>query len=328
MAYWRAAGSCAWWTSQERDGGGGQQAAAPGGLGQFGHGEPRHLAQAGLGEQRPVLPGDLGDDLVGHPVEHGDERDVVLLGGAQQVPGDGVGVARGRGDHHPDVGGADQLGGEGAVLGDEGVDVGRVEEGEARRQCLDGLDAQGARGIVLRGQRVVAGEAAPGVLPGHPHAGEAGQHARVAEPVAVLRMAHQHRRPGRRPQHARLAHASSHQGIDERGFPRAGRSPHHGQQGGLGLLEPGHQVVVELGEQFVAVGTRARGPLQGQGEACGGDAVAQGGECFEQLRPYVQGHHMRRMPNFMGFLKHMSTSARRQDIRDGRDDWDAGTVQA
>lgn len=69
-------------------------------------------------------------------------------------------------------------------------------------------------------------------------------------------------------------------------------------------------------------------PRQGQREACGGDTVAQGGECVEQLRPYVQGHHMRRMPNFGVFLKHMGMSARRQDTRDGRDDRGAGITSA
>ncbi len=245
-----------------------------------------------------------------HPVQHRDQADVVLLGGAQHVPGDGVGVAGCGGDHDPDVGGVDELGGEDPVVGDQGVDVGRVEEGEAGRQGLGGLDAQDARGV-LAGQQQVVGRV---LVVGHPDAGEVGQHPHSAEPVVILRMADEHRRPCRRPQHPRLADTPAHERVHQRGLAGSGGTPDDCcQQGRPGVSQPRHQVVVQLGEQFVAVGTRAGGPGEGQREACGGDTVAQGGECVEQLRPYVQGHHMRRMPNFRVILKHMSTSARRQD---------------
>ncbi len=108
----------------------------------------------------------------------------------------------------------------------------------------------------------------------------------------VLRMADEHRGAGRRPQHAGLADPAPDKGVDEGRLPRAGGAADDGQQGRFGFFQAGHQIVVELGEQFVAVGTRAWSPRQGQREACGGDTVAQGGECVEQLRPYVQGHHM------------------------------------
>lgn len=264
------------------------------------------MAQPGLGEQGAVLPGDLGDDLVRNAVEDAHERHVVLLRGAQEVPGHGVGVPCRRGDHDPDVGGADEFGGQDAVVGDQGVDIGRVQEGEAGRKGLRGLDAQEASAVLAGQQQVVRG-----LLMGHPHAREVGQYAHAAEPVMVLRVAHQHRRPGRRPQHARLADPLSHQRVDEGRLAGAGGTAHHCQQRCFGLSEPGHQIVVELGEELVAVGTRAWGPRQGQRKACGGDTVAQGGECVEQLRPYVQGHHMRRMPNFGGFMKHIDMPARR-----------------
>ena len=222
-----------------------------------------------------------------HSVEHSHEGDVELLGGAQHVPGDGVGVAGGGGDHDPDVGGADEFGGQDTVVGDQGVDVGRVEEGEAGREGLGGLDAQYACGVLAGEQQVVGG-----VLLGHPHAREVGQHSHPAEPVMVLRMADQHGGACRRPQHARFTDPPSHEGVHQRRFPGSGRPTHDGQKRRFGLPQPGHQVVVELREEFVAVGTRAWGPRQGQREACGGDTVAQGGECVEQLRPYVQGHHM------------------------------------
>ncbi len=302
--------------AQRGHGGGGQQAAAPGRLGQFGHGEAGHVAESGLGEEGAVLPGHLGDDLVGHPVQDGDQADVVLLGGAQHVPGDGVGVAGGGGDHDPDVGGADEFGGQDPVVGHQGIDVGGVQEGEAGRQGVGGLDAQHAGGV-LAGQEQVVRRV---LVVGHPYAREVGQHPHAAEPVVVLRMADQHGRPCRRPQHARLADAPAHEGVHQGGLPGPCGAAHDGQQRRLGVFQPGHQIVVELREQLVAVGTRACGPRQGQREACGGDTVAQGGECVEQLRPYVQGHHMRRMPNFRGILKHMSMPACRPDTRDGRGD--------
>lgn len=105
---------------------------------------------------------------MGHAVEDGDEGRVVLLGAAQQVPGHGVGVAGGGGDHDPDVGGADELGGEYAVVGDEGVDVGRVEEGEPAGQVAGGLDAQDVLAVVG------GGEAPRSVSSGH-----CGTHTRV-----------------------------------------------------------------------------------------------------------------------------------------------------
>ncbi|BFO21624.1 hypothetical protein SHKM778_80120 [Streptomyces sp. KM77-8] len=261
---------------------------------------------------------------MGYAVENGHQGDVVLLGGAQHVPGDGVGVAGGGGDHDPDVGGGDEFGGEDAVVGDEGVDVGRVQEGEAGRQGVGGLDPQHPRGVLAGQQQVVGG--VPVV--GHPHACEVGQHPHSAEPVVVLRMADKYRCACRGPQHPRLADPVAHQGVHQGGLSGPGGPADDGQQRRRGVSQPGHQVVVQLGEQFVAVGTRACGTREGQREACGGDTVAQGGECVEQLRPYVQGHHMRRMPNFRGILKHMSMSARRQDTRDGRGDRDVRTGQA
>ncbi len=131
-------------------------------LGELRDREPRYVAEAGAGEEGLVLAGDVGDDLVGDAVEDGDEGGVVLLRGAQEVPGDGVGVAGRGGDHHPDVRGADEPGGEFAALDDEGVDVGCVEEGEPGGEGVGLLDAQGApaAGAVVAG--LVAGGVAVG----------------------------------------------------------------------------------------------------------------------------------------------------------------------
>lgn len=91
---------------------------------------------------------------------------------------------------------------------------------------------------------------------------------------------------------AGLTDLAPHQGVDERRLSGAGGTAHHGKQRRLWLTQSGHQIVVELREEFVPVRTRAWRSREGEREACGGHTVAQGGECVEQLGPYVQGHHM------------------------------------
>lgn len=211
------------------------------------------------------MPGDLGDELVGDPVEDADEGGVVFLGGAQEVPGDGVGVAGGGGDHHPDVGGGDEFGGEQAVAGDQGVDVGGVEEGEAAGQGRGGLDAQdggvGAAGVVVL---VEVGAGAAAVVPGGVRdAGEAGQDAAGAEPVVVVGVADQDRGAGGGAQHARFADLPSDQGVDQGGLAGAGGAADDREEGRLGGAEARQQVVVELGEEFVAVDAGSGGAGHG-----------------------------------------------------------------
>lgn len=222
--------------AQGGDGGGRQEAAAAGGLGQFGDGEARYVAESGLGEQGPVLAGDLGDHLVGHSVEDGDEGRVVLLGAAQQAPGHGVGVAGGGGDHDPDVGGADEPGGEHAVVGDEGVDVGRVEEGEPAGQVAGGLDAQDVFVVVGGGEGPELCVVGP---PWRPYAGEVGQDSGPGEPAVVLRVADEYGGAGRGPQHPGLADLPPDEGIDEGRLPGTGRPADHGEQGASGSRSRG-----------------------------------------------------------------------------------------
>lgn len=213
-------------------------------------------------------------------------------------------------------------------MGDEGVDVGRVEEGEPAGQVAGGLDAQD---VFV----VVGGDKGPGLgvvgSPWHPYAGEVGQDAGPGEPAVVLRVADEYGGAGRGSQNPGLADLPPDEGIDEGRLPCAGRPADDGEQGGFGVSQPGHEIVVELREELCPVGTRTRRPRERERKTRGGDTVAQRGECVEQLRPYVQGHHMRRMPNFGGFLKHMDVSARRcgpSGPWDGRDDWGAGITSA
>ncbi len=295
---------------QRGDGAGGQQSAAAGRFGEFGDGEARYVAQSGLGEQGPVLAGDLGEHLVRHPVQDGDEGGLVLLGGAQEVPGDGVGVPRGGGDHHPDVGGADEFGGECPVVDHEGVDVGGVEDGEAARQAGDGLDPDLAGLVAALGSDVAAARAPGGgsggrvvVLVRHPEPHQVGQYAHPGEPVVVVGVADEHRCAGGRAQHAGFADLAPHEGVDEGGLTGPGGPADHGEQGRLGRLQARYEVVVELRQQLGSGLTGPWGAGQGQRQTYGRDPVAQGGQGIEQLRPNIQGHHMRRMPNLGPFLK-------------------------
>ncbi len=241
------------------------------------------------------------------PVEDGDEGGSVLLGGAQQVPGDGVGVPRGGGDHHPDVGGADELGGECPVLDHQGVDVGGVEDGEPARQAGNGLDPHLA-GRVGFGRSAVAGPGSGGgghlLLPvRHPDPHQVGQYAHSGEPVVVIRMADEHRCTRGRAQHPGFADLSADEGVDEGGLTGPGGPADDGEHRRLGRLQPGYEVVVELREQLGSGLAGARSAGQGQRQTHGRDPVAQGGQGIEQLRPNIQGHHMRRMPNLGPFLK-------------------------
>ncbi len=305
-------------------GGGGQQpAAAARGLGQFGDGEAGDGAESGGGEHRRVLPRDVGRDLVRHPVQDGDERDVVLLGRTQQVPGHGVRVPGGGGDEHPDVGGADQLGGQLAVAGDEGVDVGGVEEGEAAGQGVVGLDAQGGRRAVLLVRAVAAllrlrlppppfspPIGACRLLRGHPDPAQLRQHPQPREPVVVVGVAHQYGRTRGRSQHSGRRDPPPDERVDESGLPGPRGAPDDGEQRRFGGPQPGHQVVVELRQQLDTAEARAGRAWKGERETCGVYTVTQCGQCVEQSGPYVQGRHMCRMPNFVGFLKRMAIGAR------------------
>lgn len=249
------------------------------------------------------MPADVVRDLVRDSVEDGGEGDVVLLGGAQQVPGQRVGVAGGGGDQDPDVGRADQLGGEFTVAGDQGVDVGGVEEGQAARERVVAFQPEfGPGGLAAVGGVVVA----PDPLAYGPGARQPGQHARVGEPGAVLGMAHQHRRTGGGAQDTRFADTTADKRVDKSRLARACRSADDREQRRLGRGQPRYQVVVQLGQEFLPGAAGAAGSGQREGEARGLDAVAQRGQRVDQLWPYVQDRHNGRMPHIGAFTKRIS----------------------
>ncbi len=66
----------------------------------------------------------------GYAVDDDGEGRTALTGRAQVIPRHRIGVAGSRRDEQPQVGGAEQLGRQ-LVVGDlDGIDVGRVEDGE------------------------------------------------------------------------------------------------------------------------------------------------------------------------------------------------------
>ncbi len=189
-----------------------------------------------------------------------DERD----GGAavarrlQHVPRHRVGVARGGRHEQPRVGRGQQLPGERPVGLHDGVDVGRVEEGEPRRERV------GRRQLEPAGRRVAAGRA-----------GEAREDAVVLEPAHVAGVAHQHRRSRRRPQHAGRADLRAHQRVHERRLAGARRAAHDHQQRRVHLAQPRQQVVADLAGQLVAHAPRLRRGGRVERERHGAQLVAQ-----------------------------------------------------
>ncbi|GFE24639.1 hypothetical protein Sliba_50920 [Streptomyces nigrescens] len=154
---------------------------------------------------------------------------------------------------------------------------------------------------------------APVILLRHPHPGELRQDAWSGEPVEIVGVTDQYRRTRRRTQHPGLRDPPPHQRIDQRGLARTGRSADHCEQRGLRRAQPGNHIVVELGEQLGPVAPGAGSAPEWQWKACGVDAVTQNGQCVDQPGSYVQGRHMCRMPNFVGFLKRITPRARRKN---------------
>lgn len=208
------------------------------------------------------------------------------------MPRHGVGVP-GRGGHHdPYVGGADELGGQDPVPYDERVDVGGVQEGQPPGEGRGGLHPQHGVVPLAVGAEVVEPVRVRDLPRRQPHAGELREHPHPGEPVVVVRVADEYGRARRRAQHTGLTDPAPHQRIDERRLARAGGSPDDREQRRLGILEPGYEVVVELGEEFGPRLPGARGARQRKWKTHGSDTVAQGGKCVDELGPYVHGYHM------------------------------------
>ncbi len=98
----------------------------------LGDDEERRVLEAAAGEHPRQVGRDGLDRLVGRAVEDDRDRGRPLGGLLEEAPRHLVGVARGRGDEQPQVGGGQQLGGEQPVALLDRVDVGGVEDREAR----------------------------------------------------------------------------------------------------------------------------------------------------------------------------------------------------
>src|SRR5690606_1973606 len=215
----------------DRGDGAGGQAGLFGGQRRLGHGEQAGAGEPVLGEQAFQVAGDGLGGLGRHAVEDEGEGGAAFAGGAQEAPRHLVGVAGGGGDEEPEVGGGEELGGQFAVGGHDGVDVGRVQQRQAGAERAGGHDPQ------------VAGAGAGG-------AGEAGQHVLAHEPVAVGRIGDQRRHQRGGPQHARLGDVGPDEGVDQRRLARAGGAADDGEERRVDGAQPGQQVVVELPSQL------------------------------------------------------------------------------
>ena len=196
-----------------------------------------------------------------HPVEQHGERGAALLSGLQDVPRHGVGVSGGRRDEQPQVRGGEQLRREPPVRGHDRVDVGGVEEGEARvqRRRRDQL------------QRVVVRADAAG-------AGQLGQHAGVGEPAQVVGMADEHGGAGGGAQHPGRRDLLPDQAVHDRGLARSRGAADDGEQRCVEPAQAGEDVVVELLDELGARLACPLGPGDVELEADDGGGLAQGHE--------------------------------------------------
>ena len=237
----------------------------------LGHDEQLRLAEPALVEHLAQVRRHLA--RVGrHAVEHDGDDGAALARLLEQLPRDGVRVARGGRDEEPGVGGGEQLVGERAVLVGDRVDVGRVEQG----------DALGERG----GRHELETARAAAAAAGRPR--ELGQHARALEPAQVLRVAGQHGRPRRRPQHAGRAHLAADEAVDERRLARARRAADDHQERRVELAQARQQVVVDLLDELRAGVPRRGGVRQVELQLDLSQRVAQPFECL--------GGHGRTLP--------------------------------
>ncbi len=184
-------------------------------------------------------------------IEHDPDDGVPRGGPREEVPRDGVGVARRRGDEDPQVRRTEQLGPQPPVLVDDGVDVRGVEQREPPR---DGRMRDEADAVGRPGSRT---------LP----AREPRQHPLGGEPGLVVRVVHQDGRARRRPQHARRAHHSADQGVDESRLAGPRRAADHGQERRAPLPHARQEVVVEVGEQASGMRPVLLRPGQAEGQA-------------------------------------------------------------
>ena len=209
--------------------------------------EQLRVVEAALAEHVAEVRGDLAGRVGRYAVEDECDRRAALPRAAEQLPRHRVRVPRRRRDEQPGIRRREQLGAEGSVLRDDRVDVGRVEQRQPLGQPLGRSQPQ------LVGPGVAAGDA-----------GERGEDAVVGEPADVVRVAHEHRAPRRRSQHARRRQLLADEAVHERRLARARRAADDHEQRRVHLAQPGKEVVVDLRRQLVPEMCRLLGRRQRQ----------------------------------------------------------------
>ena len=196
--------------------------------------EQRGTGQALLCEQFPQVGGHLGHRLGRNTVEHDNHRRVAIDRRPQRRPRNGVGVPRGGGHEEPQVRGRHQHARHLPVgLGDR-VEVGGVEQTHTAGHLVDVNQPQ-AEDVVNAAERSPTGDAR------QPRQDVVG-----GEPVGVHRVAGQHGVPGGRAQHTRGGDRPADEPVDQGRLAAAGGAADNGQQRGVGIPQPGQDVIVEL----------------------------------------------------------------------------------
>jgi hypothetical protein len=186
-----------------------------------GHDEQRHAVHAVLAQTLQQVAADRRERLARHAVEDHRDARATLHRAAQGLPGERVAVARRRRDEQPQVRRHEQQARRLAVLRQERVEVGGVEQRGAARHAVVVDDARHARRRAL-----------------DDHVGVQG----VEREDGLAR---------RRAQHAGLRHLLAEQRVVQRRLARAGGPGHHDHGRRRQLLEARQQVLVELGQQAV-----------------------------------------------------------------------------
>ena len=228
-------------------------------------GEERGVLQAAAGEHPREVGGDGVDGVGRRAVQHDRHGGRALGGLAQEVPRHLVCVPRGRGDEQPQVGGREQLGREHTVALLDRVDVGGVEDRQARRHR--------GRGDQLEGLGVVG-------LPGD--ALELGQQPVLPEPLRVVGVVHQHRRAGGGPQHAGRGDAGPDQRVHQGRLAGAGGAADDREQRRVEGHQARDDVVLELVDHL---GPRRALLLRA------GQLQRQPGLLERTAQPHEGGHH-------------------------------------
>ena len=177
--------------------------------------DERRIGEAGLEHHRMQVRAHAFASIIVDPVQHHDYRQVARRRALEELPGERIRVPCRRRDEHPQVGGSEQLRGQGAVGVVDAVEVWSIEQGEPLGHGIAGQDAHGILGSALAPSPVGL------------HACEARQDARIGEPVGISGVADDERLPGRRADDAGSTHASADEAIHERRLACPRRTADH-----------------------------------------------------------------------------------------------------